>query len=52
VFIARGLPVEKAVEKAKLFVEKMLRKACPVGRGKAKYFQFSFISRRDARPAE
>ena len=40
VFIARGLPVEKAVERAKLFVEKMLRKAQPVGKGKTKYFQF------------
>jgi hydroxymethylpyrimidine/phosphomethylpyrimidine kinase len=40
VFIAQGLPVEKAVEKGKLFVEKMLRKARPVGKGKARYFQF------------
>lgn len=40
VFIGKGLPVEKAVEKAKLFVEKMLKKARPVGRGKMKYFQF------------
>jgi hydroxymethylpyrimidine kinase/phosphomethylpyrimidine kinase len=40
VFIARGLPVEKAVERGKQFVEKMLKKAKPVGKGKAKYFQF------------
>jgi hydroxymethylpyrimidine/phosphomethylpyrimidine kinase len=40
VFIGQGLPVEKAVEKAKLFVEKMLKRARPVGKGKAKYFQF------------
>jgi hydroxymethylpyrimidine kinase/phosphomethylpyrimidine kinase len=40
VFIAQGLPVEKAVEKAKRFVDKMLKKAKPVGKGKAKYFQF------------
>lgn len=40
VFIAQGLPVEKAVERGKLFVEKMLKKARPVGKGKAKYFQF------------
>jgi hydroxymethylpyrimidine kinase/phosphomethylpyrimidine kinase len=40
VFIGQGLPVEKAVEKAKLFVEKMLRKAKRVGKGKAKYFVF------------
>lgn len=40
VFIGKGLPVEKAVEKAKLFVEKMLKKAKRVGKGKAKYFQF------------
>ena len=40
VFIGKGLPVEKAVEKAKLFVEKMLKKARPVGKGKTKYFQF------------
>lgn len=39
-FIARGLPVEKAVEKAKLFVDKMLKSAKPVGKGKTKYFQF------------
>jgi hydroxymethylpyrimidine/phosphomethylpyrimidine kinase len=40
VFIARGLPVEKAVEKAKLFVDKMLKNARPVGKGKTRYFQF------------
>lgn len=40
VFIARGLPVEKAVGKAKQFVDKMLRTAEPVGKGKTKYFQF------------
>jgi len=40
VFIGKGLPVEKAVEKAKLFVEKMLKKAKRVGKGKARYFQF------------
>jgi hydroxymethylpyrimidine/phosphomethylpyrimidine kinase len=40
VFIARGLSVEKAVEKAKQFVDKMLRSAKPVGKGKTKYFQF------------
>jgi hydroxymethylpyrimidine/phosphomethylpyrimidine kinase len=40
VFIARGLSVEKAVEKAKQFVDKLLRSARPVGKGKTKYFQF------------
>jgi len=40
VFIARGLSVEKAVEKAKQFVDKMLRSARQVGKGKTKYFQF------------
>lgn len=40
VFIGRGYPVEKAVEKAKGFVEKMLKKAKPVGKGRVKYFQF------------
>jgi hydroxymethylpyrimidine/phosphomethylpyrimidine kinase len=40
VFIGKGLPVEKAVEKAELFVETMLKKAKPVGRGRTKYFQF------------
>ena len=40
VFIAQGLAVEKAVEKAKQFVERMLKKAECVGKGKMKYFQF------------
>ncbi|MEK6743996.1 MAG: bifunctional hydroxymethylpyrimidine kinase/phosphomethylpyrimidine kinase [Nitrospirota bacterium] len=40
VFIGKGLPVEKAVEKAKLFVEKMLKRTNRVGKGRAKYFQF------------
>lgn len=40
VFIARGYPVEKAVEKAKQFVDKMLRTAKRVGKGETKYFQF------------
>jgi hydroxymethylpyrimidine/phosphomethylpyrimidine kinase len=40
VFIGQGLPVEKAVEKAKRFVEKMLRTAEFVGKGRTKYFQF------------
>jgi hydroxymethylpyrimidine kinase/phosphomethylpyrimidine kinase len=40
VFIGQGYPVEKAVEKAKGFVEKMLKKARPVGKGKTKYLQF------------
>ena len=40
VFIGQGLPVEKAVEKAKRFVDKMLKKSEPVGKGKTKYFQF------------
>lgn len=40
VFIGRGYPVEKAVEKAKGFVEKMLKKAKPLGKGRVKYFQF------------
>ncbi len=40
VFIARGLPVEKAVEKAKQFVDRMLKTAKPAGRGKARYIQF------------
>ena len=38
--IARGLPVEKAVEKAKQFVDKMLKTAQPVVKGRTKYFQF------------
>jgi hydroxymethylpyrimidine/phosphomethylpyrimidine kinase len=40
VFIARGFSVEKAVEKAKLFVDKMLRTAEPAGKSKTRYFQF------------
>jgi len=40
VFIGQGLPVEKAVEKAKRFVEKMLKKAKTMGKGKARFFQF------------
>jgi hydroxymethylpyrimidine kinase/phosphomethylpyrimidine kinase len=40
VFIGKGLPVEKAVEKAKLFVERMLKRAKRVGKGGTKYFQF------------
>jgi hydroxymethylpyrimidine/phosphomethylpyrimidine kinase len=40
VFIAQGLPVEKVVEKAKQFVDKMLKSAKPVGKGRTKYFQF------------
>ncbi len=40
VFIARGLPVEKAVEKGKQFVERMLKKTARVGKGRTKYFQF------------
>ena len=40
VFIARGLPVEKAVEKAKQFVDSLLKTAKPVGKGRTKYFQF------------
>jgi hydroxymethylpyrimidine/phosphomethylpyrimidine kinase len=40
VWIARGLSVEKAVEKAKELVDSLLRKAKSVGRGRTKYFQF------------
>ena len=40
VFIARGLPVEKAVEKAKQFVDMLLKTAKPVGKGRTKYIQF------------
>jgi len=40
VFIAQGYPVEKAVEKAKQFVDNMLKTARPVGKGKTKYFQY------------
>jgi hydroxymethylpyrimidine/phosphomethylpyrimidine kinase len=39
VFIAQGIPVDKAVEKAKHFVDKMLRTAESIGRGKAGYLQ-------------
>lgn len=40
VFIARGLPVERAVEKSKQFVDMLLKTAKPVGKGRTKYFQF------------
>jgi hydroxymethylpyrimidine/phosphomethylpyrimidine kinase len=41
VFIAQGYPVEKAVEKAKQFVDKMLKAAKPVGKNrKTLYFQY------------
>jgi len=40
VFIAQGYPVEKAVEKSKQFVDRMLRSAKRVGKGGTKYFQF------------
>ena len=40
VFIGRGYPVEKAVEKAKQAVDSMLKTAKPVGRSRTKYFQF------------
>jgi hydroxymethylpyrimidine/phosphomethylpyrimidine kinase len=40
VFIARGLPVEKAVEKAKQFVDNLLKRAKPMGKGRTNYFQF------------
>ncbi|HUJ17524.1 MAG TPA: bifunctional hydroxymethylpyrimidine kinase/phosphomethylpyrimidine kinase [Nitrospirota bacterium] len=40
VFIAKGLPVEKAVEKSKQFVDKMLTTAEPPGKSNIKYFQF------------
>ncbi len=40
VFISQGYPVEKSVEKAKLFVDRMLKTAKPVGKSKIKYFQF------------
>lgn len=40
VFIAQGLPVEKAVEKAKEFVDSMLKTTKPMGKGRTKYFQF------------
>jgi hydroxymethylpyrimidine/phosphomethylpyrimidine kinase len=40
VFIAQGHPVEKAVEKAKQFVDNMLKTARPSGKSKTKYFQY------------
>ena len=41
VFIAQGYPVEKAVEKAKQFVDKLLKTAKPLGMNKkTRYFQF------------
>jgi hydroxymethylpyrimidine kinase/phosphomethylpyrimidine kinase len=40
VFIAQGNPVEKAVEKAKQFVDSMLKTAKPAGKSKKRYFQF------------
>lgn len=40
VFIARGYPVEKTVEKSKQFVDKMLKSAKPAGKGRTQYFQF------------
>jgi hydroxymethylpyrimidine/phosphomethylpyrimidine kinase len=40
VFIARGLPVDKAVERSKLFVDNLLVTAKPVGKDRTKYFQF------------
>ena len=40
VFIARGFAVEKAVEKAKQYVDKMLKTARPVGKGRSRYFLF------------
>jgi hydroxymethylpyrimidine/phosphomethylpyrimidine kinase len=40
VFIARGLSVEKAVENAKQFVDRMLKTAKATGKGKTRYFQF------------
>jgi hydroxymethylpyrimidine/phosphomethylpyrimidine kinase len=40
VFIAEGLPVEKAVKKAKQLVDKLLRTAEPVGKSRTRYFQF------------
>jgi hydroxymethylpyrimidine/phosphomethylpyrimidine kinase len=40
VFIARGLSVEKAVEKSKQVVDSLLRTARPAGQGKIRYFQF------------
>lgn len=40
VFIARGYAVEKAVEKSKEVVDRLLKTAKPVGKGKMRYFQF------------
>jgi hydroxymethylpyrimidine kinase/phosphomethylpyrimidine kinase len=40
VFIGSGLSVEKAVEKAKQFVDRLLKEAKRVGKGRTKYFQF------------
>jgi len=40
VFIGQGIPVEKAVEKAKQCVDTWLKTARTVGKGKTKYFQF------------
>ncbi len=40
VLVARGYSVEKAVEKAKQFVDMMLKTAKRVGKGKTNYFQF------------
>ena len=40
VFIGRGYPVEKAVEKAKQLVDRMLITAKPAGKSRTKYFQF------------
>ncbi len=40
VFIARGHPVEKAVEMAKQFVDLLLKTAKPAGKSKTKYFRF------------
>jgi hydroxymethylpyrimidine/phosphomethylpyrimidine kinase len=40
VFIAEGFPVEKAVEKAKQLVDKLLRTAEPIGKSRTRYFQF------------
>lgn len=40
VFIGQGYPVEKAVEKAKQLVDRMLIAARPVGKSRTKYFRF------------
>ncbi len=40
VFIARGLSVEKAVEKAKQVVDSLLKSAKPTGKSRIRYFQF------------